>query len=71
MHADSPFRVIVVLAFGYGDTWCGQGSEADVSPYLLAHYFGREHPFVLHSLLEQHMLPALPKGLLYGHAGAC
>ena len=40
----------VVALFGAALLGIGLGSEADVAPYLLAHYFGRKHFSVLYGL---------------------
>lgn len=39
-----------VVMFGAAVLGVGLGSEADVAPYLLAHYFGRKHFSVLYGL---------------------
>ncbi len=54
----------------------GQGSEADVAPYLLARYFGRKHFSVLYGLTWTAYavgggIGPVVVGRLYDRAGSC
>ena len=44
-------RTPSVVLIGAAVLGVGLGSEADVEPYLLAHYFGRKHFSVLYGLM--------------------